>query len=63
MELKPIDEVKTEAEAREIAIDWQSWQGGNALSWGEVVDYYAYFLDLADKFPALKDEWIENGII
>lgn len=62
MRLKAIKEIKTKAEAQQIAIDWQEWQSTRSLSYGELSKYQAYFETLAKKFR-LKKEFKENGII
>ena len=62
MKLKPIAEVKTEDEARQIAIDWQGMASVGSLSYGELAEFQAYFTELADKFQ-LVEEFQENGII
>lgn len=67
MEMKSIDEVKTADEARDIAMEWQSWLTGlpfpDSLSYSEMADWEAYFRLLVRKFPELRDEFKENGII
>jgi hypothetical protein len=60
--LIPIKEVKTEDQARELAVDWQNWSSEQALSHGELAEYQVYFVALADKFN-LIEEFSENGII
>lgn len=60
MNQTPIDQVTTEDQARNLAIDWQAidydW------SYGELADWQAYFEELAERFD-LTDEFKENGII
>jgi hypothetical protein len=58
---KPRD-VKTEDEARGLAIDWQNWQAEQSMSWGEAAHYADYFRKLAKKFK-LTEEFKENAII
>lgn len=53
--------ITTAAEARDAAIEWQASQA--PMSWGEIADAQAYFEQLADRFPELRDEFEENGII
>lgn len=60
---KQVNTVATAAEARQIAIDWQYWQGEQSLSLGELSDWQSFFEALAKKFPELKDEFEENAII
>lgn len=56
-------QVPTADEARNIAIDWQSWlQDAPDLSYGELSAWQNYFEYLAQKFN-LTDEFRENGII
>ena len=59
---RKLDEVKTEAEARQLAIDYQAYASEQSLSYGELADYQEYFETLAEKFN-LTDEFKENGII
>lgn len=69
MNLKPIAEVKTADEARDIAIDWQQWASEQneigkepTLYTSDLVEYCEYFTTLAKKFD-LTEEFKENGII
>lgn len=62
MILPPINTITTPQQARQLAIDWQNWQSEQALSYGELADYQAYFTKLAELFN-LTDEFKENGII
>lgn len=54
--------IKTKEEARSKAIDFQSWQSDQFLSYEEVNSWVMYFSDLASNF-GLEDEFSENGII
>lgn len=54
--------IKTKEEAISKAIDFQSWQSNQALSWEEVVNWASYFENLAREFD-LTDEFSENGLI
>lgn len=63
MKIKAITDVKTAGEAQQLAIDWQNWAGKQDLGWGDYAGYGEYFVALAEKFPELKDEFEENGII
>lgn len=49
-------------EARQFAIDWQNWASTQSLSYGELAEYQAYFVQLAERFN-LTEEFKENGII
>lgn len=69
MQLKEIELVQTEGEAREIAIDWQNWVSEQneigkepTLYTTDLIGYYDYFTKLAVKFN-LTEEFKENGII
>ena len=64
MKLPKITSIKTEDEARQLAIDWQQHVStkGN-YSYGELADFQDYFRELANKFKALEEEFKENGII
>jgi len=53
---------KTQAEARQYAIDWQNWASGQYLSYSELAEWQAIFSALAKKHN-LIDEFKENGII
>jgi len=50
-------------EARDHAIDWQQWASNQTMSWQDVAEWAAYFEAIAERFPELKDEFKENGII
>lgn len=63
MTLPDIEEVTSADEAKQLAMDWQDWQSEQAMGLGEVSGYQDYFEALADKFPGLRAEYIENGII
>jgi len=69
MERKPIEDIKTADEARQIAIDWQQWVGEQnevgkepTLSTTDLVEWHEYFKELAEKFD-LAEEFEENAII
>lgn len=55
--------ITTAAEARQHAIDWQVWASEQDLSYLELSQWGSYFQELAERFPELKDEFAENGII
>jgi len=57
------DDVSSEDEATQLAIEWQNSWGGEDLSWGEWSDQASFFEELVDKFPSLREEWEENGIV
>ena len=62
MKVKEITTIKTKEEARQIAIDWQTWASRKSMSYGEVSQWQGYFETLAKKFN-LKKEFKENGIV
>lgn len=62
MQLKNINEFKTQDEARQYAIEWQTWTSKHELSQYEVNEWGIFFEDLANNF-GLYDEFHENGIL
>jgi len=52
----------TRGEARRYAQEWQAWASEQDLSFGELAEWQAYFLKVAEKFN-LTEEFKENGII
>lgn len=62
MEIPEIESIKTEDEARQLAMDWQNWQSKQSLSYGELSEWQGHFETLAKKFN-LTDEFKENGVI
>lgn len=62
MRIPRISSVKSEDQARDIAIDWQvSWQDHN-YSYGELIEWQEFFETIGKRFN-LIDEFKENGII
>lgn len=59
----PVEEVTSAEQARDLAVSWAIWQSEQALSWGELHEHYTYFNELATKYPELRDELVENGVI
>jgi hypothetical protein len=57
-----IDEVETEGEAREVAVNWQYFASQSDMSYEELAGYQDYFRELANKF-GLEEELKENGLI
>lgn len=53
---------KNKEQARELVIDWQNWQSEQDLSYGELLEWQAYFTVLARKYHLVR-EFKENGII
>ena len=62
MIIKEVAEATTAEQARQYAIDWQSWQAEQSLSYGEVAEWQGVFKTLAEKFD-LAEEFKENGLI
>lgn len=60
--LKPINEIQTADEARQIAIEWQHEQSQANPSYGDLAQADEYFAQLVAKFPELTEELSENGI-
>ncbi len=52
-----------ESDARAQAIQWQHDVGLLDLSYSEFAEAQAHFEQVAKKFPTLRDELKENGII
>lgn len=61
MEFKK-EEIKTEEEARQKAIDFQRWASEENLSYSELADFNDYFKELGKRFN-LSEEFEGNGII
>jgi hypothetical protein len=61
-EVKNINEIKTEEEAREIAMDFIPFFLENDLSYSELAEYQYYLEEIGKKFNLLE-EFEENGII
>jgi hypothetical protein len=57
-----IKNIKTKAEARQYAMDWQHKQARTSISYGELAVYASQFRILGKKFGLLR-EFKENGII
>lgn len=49
-------------QARQYAIDWSKWVGDQNLSYGELAEWQATFILLANRY-GLRKEFKENGII
>jgi len=56
-----IKNIKTKAEAQQIAIAWQHWQSTQVLSYMNCIEWAIYFEKLAKKFN-LVEEFKENAI-
>lgn len=62
MKIQDLKTITTPEAAQQAAIDWQSWQSEQSLSYGELAEWAAAFEELAKKYD-LVDEFVENGII
>lgn len=54
--------VKTKEQAISKAIEFQSWQSNQSLSYADVINWASYFDNLAREFD-IEDEFLENGLI
>ena len=54
--------IKTKAQARQYAIDFQHWVSKQSLSYGELLHFQNKLSKLAKQFN-LTEEFKENGII
>jgi hypothetical protein len=61
MDIKKED-IKTSQDARNKAIEYQSWASEQSLSYSEIAEYQSIFLEIAKEFN-LEEEFKENGII
>lgn len=62
MRIPRISSVKSEDQARNIALDWQVWQQDNSMYMSEVIEWQEFFEAIGKRFN-LTDEFKENGII
>jgi len=62
MDITKVQNASSADPARQYAIDWQNWQADQSMTWVEIAEWQAVFIDLAGRFD-LHDEFIENGII
>lgn len=69
MKIVAISTIKSEDEARQMAIDWQTWASEQnqigeepTLYMSDMADWAAFFTELAAKFN-LTEEFKEEGII
>lgn len=62
MKIKAITAIKSKDEARQQAIDWQTWAIEQSLSYGELAEWQGYFRTLGNKYGLLR-EFEENGIL
>lgn len=62
MKIKKLEDIKTQDEARQYAVEWQSWASDQNLSYSDLLDWSLIFMDLGKNFN-LTEEFKENGII
>lgn len=55
-------QITTQAEARQYAIDWQVWSSERSISLEEIMKYQEILTELATRFN-LTEEFKENWII
>jgi len=60
--MRTINAIKTAEQARQCAVEYQSWASEHNLSYGELAEHHCYLTSLAEKFNLLE-EFKENGII
>lgn len=53
----------TAGQAQDLAIEWSRWMHDNNLDYGDMAEWADFFERVADKFPELAKEFIENAII
>lgn len=51
-----------QSQLRDEAIDWQTYEAENPVSWGELAEAGAYFERLGKRYGLIR-EFRENGII
>lgn len=62
-------EVNSAEEARALAIEWQQWVSEQneddepTLFLSDLIEWHEYFVKLTERFPELREEFEENGII
>lgn len=61
--MQKLSNINTAAEARAHAQEWQHWASTQSLSYQELADWQDHFVGLAQRFPELREEYEENGII
>lgn len=62
MVIPAIKTIRTGAQAEQLAIDWQSWQSEQNLSFDDLIGWQELFEKLGKTFN-LTEEFQENGII
>ncbi len=58
-----VAEIQHADTARAIAQEWQANFAEQDYSYEDLANWGAYFSELAEKFPELKEEFHENAII
>lgn len=62
MNTEKVQQARSQQEARDYAIAWQTWQAEQNLSLDKLIEWQATFEILARKFD-LTEEFTENGVI
>lgn len=62
MKMRTINTIKSKEEARQIAIDYQTWANKRSMTYTDISQWQGYFETLARKFNLVK-EFKENGIV
>lgn len=62
MTIPPVEQITTEEEARDLAIEWQHSQNDESMSYDEIHSWQSFFGRQVDRFPNLAEEFTENGI-
>jgi hypothetical protein len=63
MKIEDLKNIRTMEDIRNFAIDWQYWVSEQNLSYEELNKWQTVFIDLADEYTELLEEFKENGII
>lgn len=63
MTTEDIDNASSPEEARQLAIEWQAWQAEHSMYWSEAAAFMAALERAAKRWPELREEFKENGII
>lgn len=60
--MKPIADITSADEARDIAIEYSNTPR-YFMGYGDLIEDQSYFEAIVEKFPELRDEFEENAII
>jgi len=62
MNIPPLESIKSQDQARQLAIEWQLWQANQPLDYSELLEWNDLFAYLARTFN-LTEEFQENGVL